>query len=123
MTPKPIPEWFDNWISDWLKKNIVTQASENEDIDITLDRHNAKTTWATAIAIAAYRLLSDQGIRWVKASAELPPENKLVYCRTSRGRKIVTSAAKGEWDNYWLNEDEESVIEWLLEPESTAPIQ
>jgi hypothetical protein len=104
-TPTPIPEEF--------MKSAKAEAGQYEQWRPGLFLIGAE--WA-------YRLLSSQGLRWVKVSEMLPPEDKLVFCRTTRGRKIVTSAAKGEWDNYWLDEDEESVIEWLLD-ESHAPIQ
>lgn len=58
-------------------------------------------------------------LRWVNASERLPPENKLVHCKTTRGRAVVTSAAKGEWDNYSLDEEMEAIEEWLDE----SPLQ
>lgn len=48
---QPIPPSFENWISEWLKKNVV---SSPEDWQM----HNAKVTWCRAIAIDAYRKLS-----------------------------------------------------------------
>jgi len=59
-------------------------------------------------------------LRWVKASERLPLNNKLIPCRTSRGRYIVTSQAKGEWDDYPMDDEGgERVFEWLEEMEST----
>ena len=116
-TPIPIPEEFEKAMHDEVDRYAfqVPYDGSNQFYDEkAIKDFIAGAEWA-------YRLLSSQGLRWVKVSEMLPPEDKLVFCRTTRGRKIVTSAAKGEWDNYWLDEDEESVIEWLLD-ESPAPI-
>jgi hypothetical protein len=90
MTPEskeiPIPEEFEEWISQWLRDNVVTKADEHEDIDVTLDRHNAKTTWARAIALAAYRHLSPRlsstpSLRWVDATERLPEFKKTIHLK------------------------------------------
>jgi hypothetical protein len=49
----PIPEEFENWISDWLRENVVSDPGDWEN-------HNAKVVWARAIAIDIYRHVSSQ---------------------------------------------------------------
>jgi hypothetical protein len=48
-----IPEEFENWISDWLKQNVISGPEDWQN-------HNAKVIWARAIAIDIYRHVSDQ---------------------------------------------------------------
>jgi len=48
-----IPQWFEEWISKWLFEKVVSPASDFE-------LHNAKVTWARAIARAAYIRLSEE---------------------------------------------------------------
>lgn len=50
---EPIPSSFEKWIDDWVFKNIVSRPDDGE-------IHNAKVVWSRAIAIDAYRYLSQQ---------------------------------------------------------------
>lgn len=87
-----IPEDFENWISQWLRDNVV---SDPADFKI----HNAKVTWARAIALDAYRYLSpsrpETGLRWVKGSERTPTDNKKKFIRVYT---TVEGWGKMEWD-------------------------
>lgn len=110
----PIPQEFENWVHEWLRANVVTQASENEDIDITLDRHNAKTTWARSIAYAVFRHLSpsaapaagtfffsqDESCHWYM----IPTERREEWSK-ARDLDLETDEGyeewqKGNWEDY-----------------------
>lgn len=72
-----------------------------------------------------YRKLQEQPLSvlwWVKASERLPSHGRLLYCKTTTGRKIVTSLVKGKWDDIDLNDDE-TVGEWLEEMPPTRPTE
>lgn len=103
-------------VKDWILSQTLFCGG------VTVEDNIARMSGFEKGAIAMYRKLAEErqpGMRWVKAQEQLPPENKLVHCKTSRGRPIVTSAAKGEWDNYPLDEDVEIVDQWLEESPNT----
>jgi hypothetical protein len=125
-----IPEWFETWIADWLREHVVTQQSPDEDIDITLDRHNAKTTWARSIAYAAYRHLSQQrgegGCRWVKVTEIVPDEDISIAIRESKDHRIYAAYYYPDSHVFMCPESpslifQKNEVEWLYEP--TSPIE
>lgn len=100
-----IPEEFEEWIAQWLRANVITFPSDKEDMDVTLDRHNAKTTWARAIAYAAYFHLkgeggkgTEPGMRWVKASERLIGNlNEYIALISAELDELVGHAAVNGW--------------------------
>lgn len=122
-TTKQIPEWFEKWISDWLRENVVTKAIEDEDMDITLDRHNAKTTWARAIAYAAYRHLSGAGggMRWIPVDEKNPDKPGRYYTQYKGSFESWLRKDLIYWNGtQWLKGPKE-VKFWLYEPEPPTP--
>lgn len=119
MTPTPIPEWFRAWAKRYADGNSI-------DAHPRIREHlNAELYEA---AINTYRLLSSQWLQWVKDEA--PDKAGHYYCKIKvdgdddEGRKII------EWDGKSWGEipgydfyDGFEVLEWLLEPKPTAPIQ
>src|ERR1043165_8302608 len=77
-----IPEEFEKWISTWLYVNVVSGPEEGE-------MHTAKCVWARAIAIAAYRELSQK--------AAMGMRERLQERITTLEQKY---AAKGFEENY-----------------------
>lgn len=133
-----IPEEIEDWISDWLKKNIISDPN-----DYAL--HNTKVVWARSIALALYHHLQDRKAtdvpdtnvgdmpkmpRWTPISRETNPKKFGKYVVHVRKIPAITGEPMDKyvirWDGqYWIVPDELSrqvydgikfeLVEWLDE--------
>jgi len=59
-------------------------------------------------------------MRWIKASERLPENSQYVHCQTNYNRRVVTWVESNKkWDEYQFIYDDEVVVKWLDETEST----
>jgi hypothetical protein len=103
---KEIPEEFENWINEWLKKHLYYRGYQEPDLT------NSAVVWSRTIAIAAYRHLSahppvvEGGLRWVSITdgCEMPEIDEFALWRTEEGNYFVKEIDKddGPW---WKGEE------------------
>ena len=110
MTPAPIPEWFVKWMQKWM--------GDGDDPHPSVFHEDVKIRSALE---AAYRLLSAQGLRWVKVSEQNPDKTGRYYVKYSGDISGEQREGLFYFNVNW-SAGPYKVEYWLLD-ESPAPIQ
>lgn len=128
MTPTPIPEWFEKAVKDQAEAQYP-ESGMNKDGDKKSRAHQRAFIEGAKFL---FSLLSAQQVRWVKASDELPKEDKFKGLNI-KVCGLATTYRFYDGSFYWWHGGHKrwaklvnftmDQIEWLYEPESPAPIQ